>query len=201
MNKTIGIGKKCLPLLVLGLAVGFLLSLGCGDDDDDNTDSWQVILVFAFFPYSGTTAGGVGIGSTYDDMVAEFTDPEYIDGDEYWYDTIGIMFLIDIGEVLMIGVFEPNGGLPSPDDADIVPGLKIDPIYLGDTYADVRSELGTPDDEDCESIAYTCIFTYEEGIGVAVSNPASIATKASITDRKAELKEKVGELLGGLDNL
>lgn len=33
MKKTIRIGKKLLPILVLGLAVGFLLSFGCGDDD------------------------------------------------------------------------------------------------------------------------------------------------------------------------
>ena len=100
MNKTINVGRRFLPLLVLGLAVGFLLSFGCGDDDD-GINNWQVMLVYAFPPYSGSTAGGVGIGSTYDDMVAEFEDPEYTDGDEYWYDTKGIMFLIEADEILI----------------------------------------------------------------------------------------------------
>ena len=97
-------------------------------------------------------------------------------------------------------MFKPIGGLPSTDEADIMPGLMIDPIYLGDTYTDVKSELGTPDEEDCISIEYTCIFAYEEGIGVAVSDPARVTT-IDLTDGKAELKEKVNEIFRGLDNL
>ncbi|UCD85442.1 MAG: hypothetical protein JSU92_04410 [Deltaproteobacteria bacterium] len=191
--------KKLNLLAVVAATLVVAWTLSCGDDDGNGgggTNSWEVILVSAFAPNSGNTEGGIGVNSTEAEVVAEFGEPEDIEDGDYWYNTKGIMFSF-VTNVYMVGVFEPIGGLPSADNADIVPGLKVAPIYLRVTYAEVKSELGSPDEEDCESVPSTCAFAYiEEGIGGAVLDPAKLATGAGVSamDRKAELKDKVEKL-------
>ncbi len=90
-----------------GISISFLDSNGNDRLDEQDT----AFMVFASAPFSGSTAGGVAIGSPVSDVIDEFGSPEEVETERYtyyWYWSRGISFNIQQQAVFMIAVFEPQ---------------------------------------------------------------------------------------------
>jgi hypothetical protein len=68
-------------------------------------------IIYAFDPFRGTTASGIGIGTPYSSVINEFGKPDDVftfGYTTYYYWSRGISFTIREGRVYEIGVFAPS---------------------------------------------------------------------------------------------
>lgn len=153
-----------------------------GNDVLDAGDEVGSIEVSA--PYSGKTSGGVGIGSSAEDVEGEFGVCENVSETEgtpdlrlYSYSPRGVEFLVSTAEGVMTAIVTAYGGLRTVEENDnlqgiqggvfgifqeapIIPGQTEAGINIGDEFRSVKEKYGSPDNsgattEDLVFATYT----------------------------------------------